>query len=53
MGAIYGKQEIYDQIKASYDAGVTSYMVWDPSNKYTKDAYYKDLLKNYEEKKEE
>ncbi|MGB0925368.1 MAG: putative glycoside hydrolase [Minisyncoccia bacterium] len=43
MGAGYGVQKVQDQIRASYDAGVMSYMVWDPSNKYTKSAYYENL----------
>ncbi len=47
MGASYGKKEVQDQIKASYEAGVPSYMVWDPSNHYTKEAYDKNILKEY------
>ncbi|MFA5830457.1 MAG: putative glycoside hydrolase [Candidatus Paceibacterota bacterium] len=30
----YGKREVEDQIRATYDAGLTSWMLWDPSNKY-------------------
>lgn len=30
----YGKKEVEDQIRATYDAGLTSWMLWDPSNKY-------------------
>lgn len=44
LGATYGAKEVRDQIKASYDADVESYMVWDPKNKYTKSAYYTDVL---------
>ncbi len=44
LGATYGVKEVQDQIKASYQADVDSYMVWDPKNKYTKPAYYTDLL---------
>lgn len=42
LGATYGYQQIQDQIRASYDAGVSSYMVWDPKNRYTKNAYTVD-----------
>lgn len=30
----YGKAEVEAQIKALYDVGLTSWMLWDPSNKY-------------------
>ncbi len=50
LGATYGKKEIQDQIKGSYDANVLSYMVWDPTNIYTKSAYYHNFLKKYEKK---
>jgi len=30
----YGKREVEEQIQATYDAGLTSWMLWDPSNKY-------------------
>lgn len=30
----YGKAEVEAQIKGTYDAGLTSWMLWDPSNKY-------------------
>ncbi|MCK9352062.1 MAG: putative glycoside hydrolase [Candidatus Paceibacterota bacterium] len=30
----YGKAEVEEQIRATYDAGLTSWMLWDPSNKY-------------------
>lgn len=43
LGASYGLKEVQDQIKASYHAGVPSYMVWNPNNRYTKNAYYKDF----------
>lgn len=38
-GGAYGAAEVYAQIKAAYDAGLTSWMIWDPSNRYTRDAY--------------
>jgi len=30
----YGKKEVEEQIQATYDAGLTSWMLWDPSNQY-------------------
>lgn len=35
MGATYTKELVRAQIKATYDNGLTSWMLWDPSNKYT------------------
>lgn len=35
MGATYTKEMVRAQIKATYDNGLTSWMLWDPSNKYT------------------
>lgn len=37
-GGDYGPNEVRAQIKASYDAGVDSFMLWAPSNRYTKEA---------------
>lgn len=37
-GGDYGPKEVRDQIQATYDAGLTSWMLWAPSNKYTKEA---------------
>ena len=37
-GGNYGSKEVRDQIQASSDAGVTSYMIWAPSNIYTREA---------------
>ncbi len=37
-GGTYGVKEIRDQIQAVYDAGLHSWMLWDPSNIYTKEA---------------
>ncbi len=37
-GGTYGVKEIRDQIQAVYDAGLNSWMLWDPSNIYTKEA---------------
>ncbi len=38
-GGNYDVAEVKAQIKATYDAGLTSWMVWDPGNRYTKGAY--------------
>lgn len=39
MGATYDKEKVQAQMKAVYDSGLTSWMMWDPSNKYTTEAY--------------
>lgn len=38
MGATYTKELVRDQIKATYDNGLTSWMLWDPANRYTPEA---------------
>jgi hypothetical protein len=38
MGATYTKDMIQAQIKATYNNNLTSWMLWDPSNKYTPSA---------------
>lgn len=38
-GGTYDVAEVKAQIKATYDAGLNSWMIWDPSNKYTVGAY--------------
>lgn len=38
-GGQYGVAEVRSQIQAAYDAGLTSFMIWDPGNRYTRDAY--------------
>jgi hypothetical protein len=35
LGANYGVAEVQAQIKATYDVGLTSWLLWDASNKYT------------------
>ncbi len=35
-GGDYGPKEVRDQIQATYDAGLNSWMLWAPSNHYTK-----------------
>ncbi|MDO8623988.1 MAG: putative glycoside hydrolase [bacterium] len=41
-GKVYTEQDVRAQKKAVYDAGLTSWMAWDPSNKYTLSAYDKE-----------
>jgi hypothetical protein len=38
----YGKKEVEDQIQAVYDVGLTSWMLWDPGNKYNGGALLKE-----------
>ena len=38
-GKIYTEADVRAQKKAVYDSGLTSWMAWDPSNKYTLSAY--------------
>lgn len=38
-GGTYGPKEVRAQIQATYDAGLTSWMMWDPANRYTREAY--------------
>jgi hypothetical protein len=40
-GGDYGPTEVRDQIQASYDVGLTSWLIWSPSNKYTVEALLK------------
>jgi hypothetical protein len=42
-GGNYGIAEVRAQIQAVYDAGLDSWMLWDPANIYTKDALLKDM----------
>jgi hypothetical protein len=37
-GGNYDVEEVRAQIKATYDAGLTSWMLWSPSNRYTRGA---------------
>ena len=39
LGAEYDAAKIRAQIQATYDSGLNSWMIWDPSNKYTRGAY--------------
>lgn len=38
-GKEYTEADVRAQIKGTYDAGLVSWMMWDPSNKYTPSAY--------------
>ncbi len=38
LGATYTAEMVRAQIQATYDAGLNSWMLWDPSNKYTRGA---------------
>jgi len=40
-GGDYGYNEVRAQIDAVYRSGLDSWMIWDPANKYTKEAYKK------------
>lgn len=42
LGATYTAEMVRAQIKATNDAGLTSWMLWDPSNKYTPSALLKE-----------
>lgn len=48
LGASYDMSKIIEQIQATYDAGLNSYMVWDPKNRYTQEAYMSDIWKDTE-----
>lgn len=39
MGSNYGVAEVRAQIKATYDIGLTSWLIWDAGNKYTTGAF--------------
>ena len=38
LGAVYTKELVKEQIEATNDLGLSSWMLWDPSNKYTPEA---------------
>ena len=38
LGATYDASMVRAQIQATYDAGLTSWMLWDAANRYTRDA---------------
>ena len=39
LGADYDAAKVRAQIKATYDSGLTSWMIWDPANRYTREAF--------------
>lgn len=41
-GKVYTEADVRAQKKAVYDSGLTSWMTWDPANKYTPTAYDKE-----------
>ncbi len=44
LGATYTAEMVQAQMKATYDAGLTSWIVWDPKVQYTKGALLTDKL---------
>ncbi|MBI5138645.1 MAG: putative glycoside hydrolase [Candidatus Vogelbacteria bacterium] len=42
LGTTYTPAMVKTQIKATYDSGLTSWMLWDPSNKYSESALEKE-----------
>lgn len=42
LGANYGEKEVREQIRALSELGINSYMIWSPSNVYTKEALDKE-----------
>lgn len=44
LGANYNAERVKAQIKAVYDNGLSSWMLWDPSNKYTPGALMLETL---------
>jgi hypothetical protein len=41
-GGDYGPEEVRKEIQASYDSGLTSWFIWNPSNLYTVEALLKE-----------
>jgi hypothetical protein len=46
LGATYGPDKIQAQIEATYDTGLTSWMLWSAANKYTSSALLPDESKS-------
>ncbi|MEK7567070.1 MAG: putative glycoside hydrolase, partial [Patescibacteria group bacterium] len=42
LGADYNAEMVRKQMQAVYNAGLTSWMMWDAGNKYTRDAYLQE-----------
>jgi len=43
LAVYYDTEHVKAQIKSAADLGIYSYMVWDPKNKYTKNAFVLDI----------
>jgi hypothetical protein len=41
-GGNYDIAEVRAQLQATYDVGLTSWMIWDPANRYTRGAYMQE-----------
>lgn len=39
---VYGHQQVREQIKAVYDAGYEEWILWDPNNTYSEEAFLKE-----------
>ena len=48
LGATYTKEMVEAQIKATYDLGLNSWMLWDPANTYTESALEKEPTEHIE-----
>jgi hypothetical protein len=46
LGATYTAEMVRAQMKATYDVGLTSWMMWDASNKYTRSAFLNTTSNN-------
>lgn len=42
LGADYDAAKVRAQMQATYDVGLDSWMMWDPSNRYTRGAYLRE-----------
>lgn len=42
-GVIYGPDKIMAQVRGLHENGVTQFMLWDPSNKYTRNVKFEDV----------
>lgn len=51
LGATYTADLVFEQIQAGEDLGTPSFMMWDPSNRYTRSAYYR-IYEDQEEEQE-
>jgi hypothetical protein len=44
-GKDYTEKDVLGQVRGTYESGLTSWMVWDPSNKYTPSAYESSAIR--------